>query len=331
MTVSRKKLCAIVKKMPQCKVLVLGDVMIDHFIWGSVERISPEAPVPVVKVVREETIPGGAANVARNLLALDAGTKLVGVMGDDEGSEFLRKKLEEGGIDPKFMAIEKGRPTTKKTRVIACNQQIVRFDREADNPILPQTRKKLLQRIENEVGDLDAVIVSDYAKGVVSRLLMNGVQKTAGRNRFMVSVDPKIRNAKAFNHVDLITPNHHEAGEMLGIRLVNEDKAVEVAGHKLLKKLNVRGLLITRAHLGMTVFTPKARPMHIPTVARQVYDVTGAGDSVIAAITLAKVAGASWEEAASIANFAAGVVVGKLGTATVSIKELYDAIKTREV
>ncbi len=330
MTIGREKLCRIVEKMSRCRVSVLGDVMIDHFIWGSVERISPEAPVPVVKVDREEIVPGGAANVARNLLALGAKTDMVAVVGDDEGAGILKNQLESSGIRPDLLITEAGRPTTKKTRVVAHNQQIVRFDREADIPVSASTRKAMLRQVAEIAGNLDAVIVSDYAKGVVSKALMNGLIKAAEKTPFMISVDPKVRNAGAFYNVDLITPNHHEAGEMLGIRLVNEDKAVEEAGYKLLKKLKVKSLLITRAHLGMTVLTKDMKPTHIPTTARQVFDVTGAGDSVIAAITLAKIAGASWAEAAAIANFAAGVVVEKIGTATVSSEELREAIMNRE-
>jgi D-glycero-beta-D-manno-heptose-7-phosphate kinase len=317
----------IVKNFSHRRILVVGDVMLDHYLWGNVERISPEAPVPVVQVDREEMRPGGAANVALNLIGLGAKASLAGMIGEDQAGNTLIEVLRRELVDTRFLAFDKTRPTTVKTRIIAHNQQVVRFDKEMKKAAAAETVRELLRRIRENIDEFHAVIVSDYGKGVVGKMLMDGLRVVAKAARIPIAVDPKIRNVAVYKCVDLITPNHHEAGEMLGTRLINEDKAVESAGNKLVKRLDLQCLLITRAALGMSLFRPGRSPTHIPTVARQVFDVTGAGDSVIAATTLARVSGAGWEESASIANQAAGIVVGKVGTAVVTAKELKEALR----
>ncbi|MCC6159256.1 MAG: D-glycero-beta-D-manno-heptose-7-phosphate kinase [Deltaproteobacteria bacterium] len=326
-TFARDELLEHIRKFARRRVLVVGDIMLDRFIWGSVERISPEAPVPVVRVDREESTPGGAANVARNLIALGARADLAGLAGDDAAARTLTDRLAAEGIGELMLAVEHDRPTTVKTRVIAGSQQIVRFDHELARPVTEAARRSLVRDITRRIADYEAVIVSDYNKGVVDVRLMKAIRAAAKAAGIPVVVDPKVRNAPAYSGVDLLTPNHHEAGEMLGVRLANTDAAIEAAGAKLVRKMRLRCLIVTRAALGMSIFREGEGPTHIPTVARQVFDVTGAGDSVIATVTLARAAGASWEQAAAIANFAAGVVVAKVGTGTVSARELKTAIR----
>ncbi|MCB9475555.1 MAG: D-glycero-beta-D-manno-heptose-7-phosphate kinase [Deltaproteobacteria bacterium] len=326
---NREQLLKLVDAFPGHKVMVVGDVMMDEFIWGSVSRISPEAPVPVVQVDKEERRLGGAANVARNLIDMSAEVVLAGVIGDDPTADLLREAARQGGVDDSCLLTEIGRPTTVKTRVIAHNQQVVRYDRESVDALPSELYGRLLERIEERATELEAVIVSDYGKGVIGPYLMDGLRSLATKYEFVIVVDPKIRNSATYHDTDLVTPNHHEAGELVGRKLPNEDAAVEKAGQEILESLRLKSLLITRAALGMTLFRPNQEPEHFPTVARQVFDVTGAGDSVIAATTLAKISGGDWREAASIANYAAGVVVGKIGTATATLDELREAMGRR--
>ncbi|MBZ0272938.1 D-glycero-beta-D-manno-heptose-7-phosphate kinase [bacterium] len=329
--ISRERFLETIKNFPHRNILVVGDLIIDRYFWGNVSRISPEAPVPVVEVERQENRAGGAANVAMNLAGLGANVYLAGVVGDDGGKEILAATLAGGGgnISGDFFVGENHRPTTIKTRIIGHSQQIVRFDMERDGPIAASTRNEIVDRISRRAREFHAIVVSDYAKGVISRVLIDRLKEIARDNRIPIAVDPRLQHANFYKGVDLITPNHIEAGQFLGIELRNEDGAVESAGAKILKRWNLKNLLITRAGLGMTSFEPGRKPRHIPTVARQVYDVTGAGDSVIAAVVLARAAGATWEEAASIANHAAGIVVGKIGTVPVTIRELRDYMRRR--
>lgn len=309
------------------RILVVGDVMLDRYVWGVAERISPEAPVPVVRVDREEATPGGAANVARNLVSMGARAHLAGAIGDDGAGAVLTESLRAEGIEDLMLTVEPGRPTTTKTRVIAGTQQVVRFDFEDARPMSEAARRALLEDIRARIGDYEAVIVSDYNKGVVSAALMNALRKAAAAKNIPIIVDPKVRNVPAYRGVALMTPNHHEAGEILGRRLPNRDEDIEAAGEKILRQLKLGCLIITRASLGMSIFQPGQKPAHIPTVARQVFDVTGAGDAVIAATTLARAAGATWEEAAAVANVAGGIIVGKIGTGTVTVKEMKNGIR----
>jgi rfaE bifunctional protein kinase chain/domain len=322
----KKKLAGLVSRFTSGRVLVVGDVMLDQFVYGSVERISPEAPVPVVKVDRETFRLGGAANVAANLAALGANVSLCGMIGGGVWGEEVVRLCDEGKIATDGLLKNLRARTTLKTRVIAHHQQVVRFDRESKSPLSPAMAKKLLAVIERLIESHDAIIVSDYGKGLVGKTLLDALRAAKKKRGLVVAVDPKIENVRHYKGMSIITPNQHEAGQMLGRKVVNQDGPVEIAGRALLRKLSLDSLLITRGEGGMSLFVGKDRREHIPTRAQQVFDVTGAGDTVIATLTLAMACGATVIEAAEIANFAAGIVVGKLGTAVTSSKELKQAI-----
>jgi D-glycero-beta-D-manno-heptose-7-phosphate kinase len=302
------------------KVLVIGDLILDRYIWGKVSRISPEAPVPIVEVADEIFHLGGASNVANNIVSLGGHATIVGVAGGgDRGGEILRKMLEERDI--KHDGVHwSTRPTTVKTRVIAHSQQIVRFDREDRNRVEGKVLRDLLNYIRYEVQQHDAVIISDYRKGVISSDLVREVIKQAKPANILVAVDPKVGHFHCYKHVSLITPNISEASQASGIEIRDEASLLN-AGRTLLRKISCDAVLITRGEHGMSLFR-KDKVVHIPTVAKNVYDVTGAGDTVIATFALSSAAGADMEKAAVIANHAAGIVVGEVGTAVVTLDEL---------
>jgi rfaE bifunctional protein kinase chain/domain len=308
------------------KVLVIGDLILDRYIWGKVNRISPEAPVPVVEVTRENFLLGGASNVANNIVSLGGYATIVGVAGHDRGGEILRKMLEEKGIDCEGI-FWSSRPTTVKTRVIAHSQQVVRFDREDKAKVDGKVLKGLLDYIRAGTPEHDAVIISDYKKGVVSSELVRVVVGQSRPKKIFVSVDPKVGHFHCYKNVSLITPNVAEASIASGIE-IKDDKSLFAAGRALLRKMSCDAVLITRGEQGMSLFR-KDKVVHIPTVAKNVYDVTGAGDTVISAFTLAYTAGASLEESAVIANHAAGIVVGEVGTAVVTIDQLSQSLRLK--
>jgi len=313
------------EKFPGVRVLVLGDIMQDIFIWGRVKRISPEAPVPVVEVQRQTAMLGGAANVVHNLRALEAQAGLAGVVGDDEAGRAILAELDRAGVDRCGVVMEPGRPTSVKTRIIAHHQQVVRFDHEEKRPIAEASRQALVRELGKELAGSHALIVSDYAKGVISRGLMQEVIGLAGERP--VVVDPKVKNLDCFRGATVITPNHAEAGEALGMEL-EDGASLERAGWELLKRLEARAVLITRGEEGISLFEKGEKvSRHIPAEAREVFDVTGAGDTVIATFTLALAAGMSLFDATRTANLAAGIVVGKLGTSTVTREELREALE----
>lgn len=301
------------------RILVIGDLILDRYIWGKVNRISPEAPVPVVEVTRENFLLGGASNVANNIVSLGGYTTIVGVAGCDRGGEILKKMLEERGIRCEGV-FWSSRPTTVKTRVIAHSQQVVRFDREDKAKVEGKILKGLLDYIHNEIPEHDAVIISDYKKGVVSSELVKEVIRRSRPKNIFVSVDPKVGHFHCYKNVSLITPNVAEASIASGIEIKDENSLL-AAGRSLIRKISCDAVLITRGERGMSFFR-KDKVVHIPTVAKNVYDVTGAGDTVISAFTLAYSAGASLEESAVIANHAAGIVVGEVGTAVVTPDQL---------
>jgi len=316
----RKILNAFKKK----KVLVIGDLILDRYIWGRVNRISPEAPVPVVEVTEEIFHLGGASNVANNIVSLGGHATIVGVAGgDDRGGEILRKMLEQRGIKHDGVYWSR-RPTTVKTRVIAHSQQIVRFDREDRNRVEGKVLKNLLNYLRYELQQHDAVIISDYRKGTISSELVRGVVKLAKPADIFVAVDPKVGHFHCYKHVSLITPNISEASQASGIEIRDEDSLLN-AGKTLLRKILCNAVLITRGEQGMSLFR-KDKVVHIPTVAKNVYDVTGAGDTVIATFTLSYAAGADMEEAAVIANHAAGIVVEEVGTAVATSDQLQQSL-----
>ncbi|HSB71906.1 MAG TPA: D-glycero-beta-D-manno-heptose-7-phosphate kinase, partial [Candidatus Methylomirabilis sp.] len=297
----------------------------DEYVWGTVSRISPEAPVPVVAVRSESVRVGGAANVASNIAALGGDVRIVGVVGNDTAAERLSHELELAGVKADGLIVDGSRPTTVKSRVVAGSQHVVRFDRESDAPLDRRIRARVLQRVRDELPQADALLVSDYAKGLVSPGLMRQVLTLAGHLGKIVAVDPKVQHLSLFRGVTVVAPNHHEAAAAARI-LVRKDADLLRVGRLLLRRLRSRAVLITRGEQGMSLFETGKPVAHIPTFAREVYDVTGAGDTVMAALSLALAAGAGMQEAAILANYAAGVVVGKRGTATVSRTELAQAL-----
>ena len=313
----------------RAKVLVVGDLMLDEFVWGKVHRISPEAPVPVVWVQSESVMPGGAANVANNIRSLGGEAIVVGVVGEDRWGNVLVSDLAARRIDTSSV-LTTARPTTVKTRVIAHHQQVVRVDREQREPLPAGSVERLIRAITRRIREVDAVVIEDYGKGVVTRQLLAAVIPLARKHRKIITVDPKEEHFDLYRRVTALTPNREEAGGAVG-RELESNADVQRAGTEILKRLQCEGLLITLGEDGMCLFERAPhrggagqgiRTLQIPTVAQEVFDVAGAGDTVIAAFTLALASGASMVQAARIANHAAGVVVGKLGVATATPDEL---------
>ncbi|HJQ68279.1 MAG TPA: D-glycero-beta-D-manno-heptose-7-phosphate kinase [Blastocatellia bacterium] len=308
------------------RILVVGDMMLDEFIWGRVRRISPEAPVPVVEIERHTLALGGAGNVVSNLVALGAVVSPLGVVGDDMGADRLREAFKEIGVSTDSLVIDASRPTTLKTRILAHNQQVVRADRESRAAIPEEIQDRIIERFTGEIESADAVVVSDYNKGLLAPRVLSRSLQSASELGLTVCLDPKQRNFAFYEPVTVITPNNQEAAEAAGIAIEDEESLIE-AGRRILESIACRAVLVTRGEEGMTLFTGGGEVTHLPTRAREVYDVTGAGDTVIATLALALAAGAGLAEGAMLANHAAGVVVGKLGTATVSRQELLDTFE----
>jgi D-beta-D-heptose 7-phosphate kinase/D-beta-D-heptose 1-phosphate adenosyltransferase len=315
------------------RILVVGDVMLDQFIWGGVSRISPEAPVPVVDFVRESYMPGGAANVARNLSALGVGPQLFGAVGKDLAATQLRRLLAQQRVGCAGLVVSPSRHTSIKTRIVAQQQQVVRVDRESRGDLNGALTQKLLNAIRAELPRVDAIIVGDYGKGVVTQVLLDELRALCRERGIWLSLDPKPVHHLNLAEMSLITPNRKETFELAALsddtRNNNPlaDRQLMRATEKLLAELRPAVLLITLGELGMLVCQRGEKPLHIPTVAQEVFDVSGAGDTVIATFTLAIAAGASPLVAALLANHAAGIVVGKVGTATVSPEELVASFK----
>jgi len=301
-------------------ILVIGDIIVDEFIWGDVSRISPEAPVPVVNVDSMDRRLGGSANVIRNLHALQTPSAMFGVVGDDEPGNWVHQRLSELDADDRGVVTKRNdRPTAIKTRVIARHQQVVRFDREWDTALQPETHALLLEKLRELLPQATAVILSDYAKGVLTPdFLRTLIPELRGK---IIAVDPKPSHTPAYHGATVITPNLLEAASMTGMKPVNEDADAEAMARKLHSDLALKYVLLTRSDRGMTLFDGDTCH-HIPTAARDVYDVTGAGDTVIAVFTACLARGDDPLTAAQLANRAAGVVVGKVGTATASWDEI---------
>jgi rfaE bifunctional protein kinase chain/domain len=317
------KIDSLLKLFKGIRILVIGDIILDRYIWGRVNRISPEAPVPIVEVTNDSFLLGGAANVANNIVALGGIASVTGVIGRDRAGEVVRELLSDKGIE--IALFEDSRPTTIKTRVIAHNQQVVRFDKEDRTTLSDKTLKGIIDYLKASLKKFDAVIISDYKKGVVSRRLIRELLKITKPSRKFVALDPKVGHFHLYKGVSIITPNLSEASHGSGIDITDEDSLLK-AGKLLLKKLACKAVLITRGEEGMSLFT-NDNVIHIPTVARHVYDVTGAGDTVIATFTLAHAAGATMEESAMIANHAAGIVVGEVGTASATPDKLRQSLR----
>jgi D-beta-D-heptose 7-phosphate kinase/D-beta-D-heptose 1-phosphate adenosyltransferase len=309
-------------------VLVLGDVMLDQFIWGNVVRISPEAPVPVVEFERESFMPGGAANVARNLTALGTSTEIFGVIGNDDSGRWLKKLLAGQKISCNGLVTHAARHTSVKTRIVAHKQQLVRIDRETRDGLDGKLMGRLLAQFKSKLSKTDAVIVGDYGKGVVTQPLLNEIKSLCSARGVWLSFDPKPVHHLNLSGLSLITPNRKEAFELANLHDETRndnplaDKNLMLAAERLLNELRPAVLLITLGELGMLLCRRGQKPFHIPTVAQEVFDVSGAGDTVIATFTLAIAAGASPIEAATLSNHAAGIVVGKIGTAITTPQEL---------
>ena len=318
------------------RVIVFGDLILDEFLWGTVDRISPEAPVPVVCVERESAMPGGAANVASNILALGGQPFLIGVVGEDAAGHRLRQILNDQGMETAGVLVDPHRPTTIKTRIVAHHQQVVRVDRERASPIDHGLANQCLAALSEQLAVARGVVIEDYGKGVVTPTLVRAVVSASRRARRVVAVDPKEEHFSYYRGVTTLTPNRHEAARAANIPITDRATLLR-AGRRLMQRLKPESVLVTLGEDGMCLFERQGRATHprswsrgvqlcrathIPTVAREVFDVSGAGDTVIAVFTLMRAAGASPVEAATMANAAAGVVVGKVGTAACSPTEL---------
>src|SRR5690349_528318 len=309
-------------------VVVLGDVMLDEFVWGDVTRISPEAPVPVVDVRRESMHLGGAANVLANLVALGARGSVVGVVGNDAAGRRLQAGLSELGVQDQYLLVDESRPSTTKTRIIAHNQLVVRADRESRSPVTGKLEEKILSCLKGALKQADAFVVSDYDKGVVTPRILREILPVA-YEQVPVLIDPKLRNFNSYRPATLVTPNHLEALRMSDTEDHSDDGSHQAA-KVIREKLGCDAVLITRGDRGMMLLEGSGEPVYVETAAREVYDVTGAGDTVIAALASALATGATMVEAASFANHAAGIVVGKVGTATATAEELLDSFAADE-
>ena len=314
----------LIQSMAGCPVLVAGDLMLDRFLWGSVDRISPEAPVPVVHLRSETVSLGGAGNVARNLRSMGAFPRLLGIVGDDRGAAELTSLLHDSGMSADGVLSLPGRVTTIKSRVIAHQQQVVRIDQESRKPLESSECRRLCSKASEFLADSRAVVISDYDKGLVTQELLEFLLPLAKASHLFVAIDPKPANYRHYQCASVVTPNLTEARSISGLRGISEAEIVEM-GTVLLDRIKCEAVLLTRGEEGMTLFRTSSPPLHIPSWAHEVYDVTGAGDTVIAILALAMATGADVREASILANIAAGLVVGKLGTATVSPEEMMSA------
>jgi rfaE bifunctional protein kinase chain/domain len=315
--ITKERAVNLISKFPDITVGVIGDIILDKYLWGDVERISPEAPVPVVDVKKETVSLGGASNVANNIASLDAKAYMIGVVGDDENAKIIENLLKSKNINPVLIK-DKSRPTIEKTRIIAVSQQLLRIDREDRSKLSAEIEDKIINEIENIKDKINVFIVSDYGKGVITQRIMDFI-KSLNKPIF---VDPKPSNYQLYKHTTILTPNKKEAYESIK---VDKNTDLEFVGRKIMSDLELNQLLITLGGEGMALFEGD-KILRIPTKAKKVFDVTGAGDTVISVLTLTRLAGGTWEESASLANTAAGYVVGEIGTATVSRDILIDLI-----
>lgn len=321
--------------LTRARILVIGDVMLDHFVWGNVRRISPEAPVPVVEVVREDLFPGGAANVARNLAEFTKHSFIMGRVGNDGAAQQLRDLLETEGVSTDTLVVHDSLPTISKTRIAARQQQIVRVDRETLAPLSEAELAEIECIVRARLPELDAIIIEDYGKGFVTQPLVELLVRLCQEAGKLLTVDPSPRNPLDWKGATLVKPNRLEAFAAAGLDDKHtpgdptKDPQLLEVGKRLLAKWQVANVLVTLGEQGMMIFSAddNAQPHHIPTRAREVYDVSGAGDTAIALLTLALASGLSLHDAAEVANHASGIVVGKLGTATLTPAELLEAFK----
>jgi len=322
------RLKRILTRFARQNILVVGDVMLDHFLWGKVSRISPEAPVPVVEVQRESYFPGGAANVARSLRALGSRATVIGCIGADSAGQQLCAELPDHNL-----VVDSARPTTVKTRIVAHHQQVVRFDKEQTHPLSPALQRQLLNNFKSQLPQVSAVIFEDYGKGLLTQTLLNTMHRLAHQAGKITAADPTARHLLRYTGLTAITPNRTEAFAAAGMTNtppnddVLADEPLLRCGARLLQRWQPENLLITLGEHGMCLFRRGKKPHHIPTVAQEVFDVSGAGDTAIATLVLALAAGATTVEAAEMSNHAAGIVVGKVGTATCTPEELTQSLR----
>lgn len=309
----------IIDKLHNAKLIVIGDLMLDIFIYGNVDRISPEAPVPVVTVAKQQVMPGGAANVAANLSSLGITPTLLGVAPDDDSGRQLKKILNDLNINCKYF--EDGRSTIVKTRIIAGNQQVVRFDKENKDKLKRNVTQLIIDEVAKIIDDYDGVVLSDYGKGVITKYLIENLSALCRKKRKIITVDPKVENFRLYKDVTCVTPNNKEASMAMNMEIGNEKSLIE-CGKQILNSLNCDNVIITRGQEGMSLFSKNKKIKNIPAVAKEVFDVTGAGDTVISVLSAALAVGSDLQQAAVLANTAAGVVVAKVGTATVTIDEI---------
>jgi D-beta-D-heptose 7-phosphate kinase/D-beta-D-heptose 1-phosphate adenosyltransferase len=323
-----RRLDGIIRRFARARVLVVGDLMLDQFIWGRVDRISPEAPVPVVQVTDESVHLGGAANVVANIRALGGRAAACGLIGADQAGKRIVAELKAIAAGSAGVITAKGVSTIRKTRIVAHNQQVVRVDREQRSPSAAASRG-LLAYVSRHAKDFDAVVVSDYGKGAIDGALLGELRSLRDRYALRIIVDPKKANYAHYSGMTLATPNLAEAADAAGVEITDEH-TLKQAAQRLLERWDAEAILITRGEKGMTLVQSKGRLHHFSASARQVYDVTGAGDTVAAVCALALAAGASFEDAAVLANAAAGIVVTKLGTATATPAELRKMLNGRD-
>jgi len=325
-TQSFRRLRGIIANFRGKKILVIGDLILDEFIWGKVSRISPEAPVPIVWVRNESFMPGGASNVANNINALGGKAYIVGVVGNDERAGILKGELSHRGVNIDGVFSDPERPTVLKTRVIAHQQQVVRIDREKVDSIKMGSLRKITGFVEDVIDDMDGIIVEDYGKGLITPELLGRIVPLAKKKKKIIAVDPKEEHFSYYKGVTLLTPNDGEASRAVGF-VIKDKTTLRKAGSELLKKLKANIILITLGENGMMVFERGKSPKKIETIAREVFDVSGAGDTVAASYTLSLISGASAIQAAHVANCAAGIVVGKVGIAVVTEDEVIAKVR----
>lgn len=323
----KKYFLELISRFKKSRILVIGDFILDQFIWGSVDRISPEAPVPVVNVKRQSYMPGGSLNVANNIHTLKGTVYPCGVIGRDIEGRMLLKVIRREGIDTGGIVQDSSRPTALKTRVIAHSQQVVRFDKESSDDVSAEILKRILKFVRQQISGVDILIVEDYGKGVIQPALLKEIVKLAKKFKKPVLVDPKEKNFSYYSGVSIVTPNRKEAYAAYQLGFGKKPSSLDEAGRGLLKYWKAEAVLVTLGEDGMALFEKNGKITRIPTAAQEVFDVSGAGDTVIGTLALSLAAGANARQAAKLANIAAGVVVAKLGTATVSSEELQGAVQ----
>jgi len=317
------------EKIPGVRILVVGDLILDHFLSGQVRRISPEAPVPVLEVRKQIYRCGGAGNVCMNITGLGGNVTIAGIIGDDSNGKLIKEMLENNHIGT-FLIERKNFPTSIKTRIIAGSQQMIRVDNERIEKLSQEEQSKIQDFLENEIKNFDAVIISDYGKGVITPSLISSLTGLCKKYKKIITVDPKINHFFYYKNVDCLTPNLMEASAGMHLPEPSSKEEIVMLGKKIIKKLNARNLVITQGKDGMTVFN-NSGIFHLPAISKEVFDVTGAGDTVIAILTLAVACGFELLKAAMFANLAAGVVVQKLGTANVLPDELRKIFSSYQV